>query len=144
VESAIHDGWSTIGIICKTPRPGASKTRLCRLSVPSRGRACGAFLADMRSHRTVPEGWVAPVRGLCARGIGAELRRCSRYFGLLCRCDATLGLLLWRPAAPRRGHDCVVLVNADADSAAAVVALRLPHCVPRDRVCSVGDRWRYY
>lgn len=129
---------AAIGIICKTPQPGRSKTRLMPL-LGAQGAAdlAAAFLRDVAGAiEAVPAavGW----RGYAVyapQGSEAELKPLlPEHFGLLCRRDASLGVVLL--SAMERflaeGHDCVLLVNADSPTmpplllAAALAALRAP------------------
>ena len=129
---------AAIGIICKTPLPGASKTRLVPLLGPeAAAELAAAFLADFADViETVPEAVGRSGYAVYApEGSEAELRPLlPAHFGLLCRCDDTLGVVLL--GATRQllgeGHDCVVLVNADSPTlpplllSAALAALRAP------------------
>jgi uncharacterized protein len=129
---------AAFGIICKTPGPGRSKTRLVPL-LGARGAAelAAAFLRDTAS---VIEAVPAAVgrRGYAVyapEGSEVELRALlPGHFGLLCRRDATLGAVLLGATEHllAQGHDGVVLVNADSPTlpplllAAALAALRAP------------------
>lgn len=109
-----------IGIICKTPRTGASKTRLHSLLSP---QACadlaGSFLCDVAAAiEALPAGVEHRGYAIYApEGSEAELRTyIPDSFGLVCRRDATLGVVLLgaTEALLAQGHDCAVLVNADS------------------------------
>lgn len=127
---------AAIGIICKTPSPGASKTRLVpALGVDGAAELAGAFLRDVAASIELvpacckrrgyaifaPEGSEAQIRSYLPEG-----------FGLLCRRGATLEHVLFD--ATRQlladGHDAVILVNGDSPTlppltmAAAIAALR--------------------
>jgi uncharacterized protein len=129
---------AAVGIICKTPSPGNSKTRMIHL-VGTQGAAdlAGVFLRDVAAAINT----IDP--GLRCQGYavfspeGSEDRLRSFLpvgFGLLCRRDATLGVVLSSAAQYflSAGHDCVVLVNADSPTLPptlipeAVAALREP------------------
>lgn len=111
---------AAIAIICKTPAPGASKTRLISVLGPERAaELAGCFLRDIAV--TIAE--LAPAaacRGYAVyapEGSEETLRSfLPSDFGLLCRRDATLGVVLDGASAHllASGHDCVVLVNADS------------------------------
>lgn len=127
-----------IGIICKTPREGASKTRLHGVLSPREAaELAGCFLADVASAVTA----IAPAIGrkgyavYAPEGSEAELARfVPAEFGLHCRRDATLGVVLLgaTEALLGAGHDCAVLVNADSPTLPpvllehAIAALRAP------------------
>jgi rSAM/selenodomain-associated transferase 1 len=129
---------AAIGIICKAPRPGASKTRLVPLlGAEGAAELAGSFLRDIVNViESIPEavdwkGWAV----YAPQDAEAELRQLvPPHFGLLCRRDATLGIVLLSATeyflAER--HDCVVLVNADSPTmpplllTAALAALRSP------------------
>lgn len=131
-------GGAAIGIICKTPRPGASKTRLVPLlGHEAAAELAAAFLADTAGAvESVPE--VVGRSGYAVyapEGSEAELRPLlPPHFGLLCRRNSTLGIVLLGATQHflNVGHDCVVLVNADSPTmpplllAAAIAALRAP------------------
>ena len=129
---------AAIGIICKTPTPGASKTRL----LPLLGRdgaaeLAGCFLRDVASAITAVPTAIGR-RGYAVyapEGSEAELRRyLPADFGLLCRRGTTLTPVLLGATEQLllQGHDCVVLVNADSPTlpaafiASAVAELRKP------------------
>jgi uncharacterized protein len=129
---------AAVAIICKTPIPGSSKTRMIPL-VGTDGAAelAGSFLRDVAAAIEA----VDPASGrqgyavYAPEGSEARLRTfLPADFGLLCRRDATLGVVLLGAAQHflSAGHDCVVLVNADSPTlpsaliAAAIDALRQP------------------
>jgi uncharacterized protein len=129
---------AAIGIICKTPHPGRSKTRLVPI-LGARGAAelAAAFLRDTATAiETMPE--AVGRRGYAVyapEGSEAELRPLlPSHFGLLCRRDATLGIVLLSAMEHllTQGHDSVLLVNADSPTlpplllTAALAALRAP------------------
>lgn len=129
---------AAIGIICKTPIPGQSKTRLIPL-VGAEGAAelAGCFLRDIAATISDLPATLA-CRGyaiFAPEGSEARLRvHLPDEFALICRRDATLGSVLLGAVrdARARGHDCAVLVNADSPTlshellAEAVAAIRAP------------------
>jgi hypothetical protein len=129
---------AAIGIICKTPKPGSSKTRLLPLlGAAGAAELSGSFLSDVASAiEAVPEELGRQGYAIYApEGSETELKSyLPAHFGLVCRRDATLGVVL-RSATTHllsEGHDCVVLVNADSPTlppsllGAAIVAVRAP------------------
>jgi rSAM/selenodomain-associated transferase 1 len=127
-----------IGIICKTPQPGLSKTRLVPL-LGARGAAdlAAAFLRDTAAAiEAVPAAVGRTGYAIYSpQGSEAELRPLlPENFGLICRRDATLGVVLLGATELllAHGHDGVLLVNADSPTlpplllAAALAALRAP------------------
>lgn len=129
---------AAIGIICKTPRPGASKTRLLSLLGPdAAAELAGCFLRDISSViESIPV--ALGYRGYAIyapEGSEATLRTfVPATFGLVCRRDATLGVVLSSATEHLLavGHDVVVLVNADSPTmpseliASAIAAAREP------------------
>ncbi len=127
---------TAIGIICKTPRAGHSKTRLIPLLGPEGAAALAScFLRDIASAiEAVPRSVGRQGYAVFApEGTEAELRSCIPMdFQLICRRDATLGVVLLGAvdALLNAGHDGVILVNADSPTlppillAAAIAALR--------------------
>lgn len=136
--SSEHAKQAAVGIICKTPISGASKTRLApSVGVDGATELATAFLRDVaaaiehvpeccgrRGYAVyAPEGSEATLRPLLPPG-----------FGLLCRRGATLEDVLL--GATRQlleaGHDAVILVNGDSPTlppmtiAAAIAVLRRP------------------
>lgn len=109
-----------IGIICKTPRTGASKTRLHGVLSPEASAAlAGSFLTDVAaSIEAVPQHVGRRGYAIYApEGSEAELKAfVPPSFDLVCRRDATLGVVLLGATEDllARGHDCVLLVNADS------------------------------
>jgi rSAM/selenodomain-associated transferase 1 len=129
---------AAIGIICKTPHPGRSKTRLVPiLGVQGAAELAAAFLRDIATAIEMVPAAVGR-RGYAVyapQGSEADLRPLlPADFGLLCRRDATLGIVLLSATEHflAQGHDGVLLVNADSPSlpplllAAALAALRAP------------------
>jgi uncharacterized protein len=129
---------TAVGIICKTPLAGVSKTRLVPLLGGGEAAELAAcFLRDVSaSIEAVPE--AARRRGYAVyapKGTEAVLRPLlPDSFGLICRCDATLGVVLHGAMGEllAAGHDAVILVNGDSPSlppvaiAAAIAAMRAP------------------
>ncbi|MBX9924766.1 MAG: TIGR04282 family arsenosugar biosynthesis glycosyltransferase [Hyphomicrobiaceae bacterium] len=109
-----------IGIICKTPREGASKTRLHGILSPrAAAELAGCFLTDVSTAiGTVPAETGRRGYAIYApEGSEAELRQyLPADFGLHCRRDSTLGVVLQSAtrALIEDGHDCAILVNADS------------------------------
>ena len=111
---------AAIGIICKAPRPGASKTRLAAILGAETAAALSAcFLRDVASSiELIPQyvGWHG--YGVYApAGLETELRKLlPARFGLLLQADASLGNVLHRATRDLlgAGHDCVLLVNGDS------------------------------
>ncbi|KPH83090.1 TIGR04282 family arsenosugar biosynthesis glycosyltransferase [Bosea vaviloviae] len=126
-----------IGIICKTPRSGHSKTRLIpRLGADDAAALASCFLRDISSAiEAIPV--AVGRRGYAVfapEGSEAELaRHIPADFGMICRRDATLGVVLLGATEHllSLGHDGVVLVNADSPTLpsslleAAIAALRI-------------------
>jgi rSAM/selenodomain-associated transferase 1 len=113
-------GTAALGIVCKAPRPGASKTRLASLIGAERAAALAAcFLRDVAAAiELVPERLGRMGYGVYApAGAERELRGLLPVsFGLMLQADVDLGIVL-RNAVRQllsAGHDCVVLVNADS------------------------------
>jgi uncharacterized protein len=129
---------AAIAIICKAPRPGASKTRLVPLlGTEGAAELASSFLRDIVSViEAIPEavdwkGWAV----YAPQDAEAEVKRLlPPRFGLLCRRDASLGIVLLGATEHFLGerYDCVVLVNADSPTmpvlllTAALAALRAP------------------
>ena len=129
---------AAIGIICKAPRAGASKTRLIPILGPDQAaQASGCFLRDLAATiRSLPPAMAA--RGFMVfapADAEAELRRLMPpEFGAMCQHHAGLGAVLSHASAGllAQGHDCVLLVNGDSPTlpasllAEAIAALRQP------------------
>jgi len=129
---------AAIGIMCKAPRPGQTKTRLAAMIGADAAAALSAcFLRDIAA--TIEE---LPARLRC-KGYGVyapagtepELRRIfPSSFGLLLQADSEFGNLLYGATRDflAGGHDCVALVNGDSPTlprallVEAVEALRRP------------------
>jgi rSAM/selenodomain-associated transferase 1 len=129
---------AAIGIICKAPRPGASKTRLAAgIGAEAACELSACFLRDVAACiEALPANLTRRGYGVYApAGSEAELRALlPPSFGLLLQADASLGNVLERAAHEllARGHDCVLLVNGDSPTlpprilSAAIERLRLP------------------
>jgi hypothetical protein len=128
---------AAIGIMCKAPRPGQTKTRLAAAVGPQRAADFSAcFLRDVAAAiEAVPEAIGRKGYGIYApAGAEAELRRAlPPSFDLLLQADAGFGALLLNAArALLARHDCVLLVNSDSPTlpsaflVEAVAALRRP------------------
>ena len=129
---------AAIGIICKTPIPGTSKTRMIPWFGADGAAALAAcFLRDIAATiEAVPQ--AVGRRGYAVyapEGSEAALRpHLPDHFGLVCRRDATLGVVLFGATEHllAAGHDCVVLVNADSPTLPpqlleqAITAIRRP------------------
>lgn len=129
---------AAVGIICKTPQAGGSKTRMAPvLGLSGAAELATCFFKDVAAAiNGVPE-------DLGRRGYavyspaGSEdaLRKLiPADFGLLCRKDANLGVVLEGATAEllALGHDCAILVNGDSPTlpseaiAQTISALRRP------------------
>ena len=129
---------AALGIMCKAPRPGTTKTRLAALLGPEDAATLSAcFLRDVAAAvEAVPEHVGRQGYGIYAPAGGeAELQAIlPRSFGLVLQADANFGIVL--EAAARHlleaGHDCVVLLNSDSPTlpssllSEAIEALRKP------------------
>lgn len=121
---------AALAIVCKAPRPGASKTRLATLVGPERAAALAScFLRDVAATiERVPERLGRTGYGIYApAGAESELRALlPETFGLALQADADLGIVLI--SAVRQllaaGHDCVVLINADSPTLPAALLTR--------------------
>jgi uncharacterized protein len=109
-----------IGIICKTPRAGHSKTRLHGVLTPDEAaELSGCFLADVSATITTlgASHGAAGYAVYAPEGSEAELRRyIPETFDLVCRRDATLGVVLLgaTQALLAHGHHSAILVNSDS------------------------------
>ena len=127
-----------IGIICKTPQSGLSKTRLHPVLGPD---ACAELAAHFLRDVADVVAALNPALGTKAYAIyapaGSEdaIRRLvPAEFGFMCRRDASLGQVMTSSteALLGEGHDCVVLIGADfptlpgAVIEQAIEALRRP------------------
>ena len=129
---------AAIGIICKAPQPGRSKTRLATaIGVVAASELSACFLRDVAAAiEAVPGALGRRGYGVYAPA-GAEhiMRRLlPAAFGLLLQAGDDLGYVLFGAARALllAGHDCVLLVNGDSPTlpprllAQAIEALRAP------------------
>lgn len=129
---------AAIGIMCKAPRPGRTKTRLAAMIGADAAAALSVcFLRDIAVMiEQLPAHLGCNGYGVYApAGAEAELRRIfPGRFGLLLQGDSEFGNVLHGAARDllAAGHDCVVLVNGDSPTlpsallVEAVEALRRP------------------
>lgn len=129
---------AAIGIICKAPIPGRSKTRLVPILGPERAAALSrAFLVDLaETIESVAEGLGCEGYAVCSpESAAVELAKfMPPSFGYLVRTDPNLGLVLDGAVAEflDRGHESVILVNGDSPTLPgallieAIEALREP------------------
>jgi len=129
-------GTTALGIICKTPQPGASKTRLARIvGADEAALLSAAFIQDVsRTIVTLPAGIGAAGYAVYAPAGSEEALRAilPPSFGLLLQADQNFGEVLRAAAAAflAQGHDGAILVNSDSPTlpasllAAAITALR--------------------
>jgi uncharacterized protein len=125
-----------VGIFCKTPARGLSKTRL---SPPLRAEECAAlsacFIRDLAAtiHRLAEDEIVTPYAVYTPQGTEDHLRTLlPPSFRLLAQCEAGFGERLARAVSDllSAGHAGAILVNADSPTlpasilAAAANALR--------------------
>jgi uncharacterized protein len=129
---------AAIGIICKAPQPGRTKTRLgAEIGAAGAAKLSACFLSDVAAAiESVPERLGRKGYAVYApAGTESELRQLvPPTFDLLLQVDAELGNVLH--GATRhllaREHDCVVLVNGDSPTLPAsllvetIDALRRP------------------
>ncbi len=128
-----------LGIMCKAPRPGVTKTRLARVLGPDRAAALsGCFLRDVAaSIEAVPAHLGGRGYGVYApAGTEAELRALlPEGFDLLLQEGVDFGAVLAgavRALIGSQGHRGAILINADSPSlppallAQAIEALRAP------------------
>src|SRR6188508_524797 len=111
---------AAIGIICKAPRPGSTKTRLATMIGEEAAAMLSAcFLRDVAACvEQVPQSIGRKGYGVYApAGAEKEMRRLfPPSFDLLLQSDAILGNVLYRATHDflALGHDCVLLVNGDS------------------------------
>src|SRR3954469_4055951 len=129
---------AALGIMCKAPHPGTTKTRLAAVVGCERAASLAAcFLRDVAAVvETVPEHIGRRCYSVYApRGAEAALKTIiPASFRFLLQEDADFGVVL--SSAVRRlleaGHDCVILINADSPTPPAqlrtetIIALRKP------------------
>lgn len=129
---------AAIGIICKVPVPGRSKTRLAAtIGADAAAQLSACFLQDVaRTIDRLPKHFACCGYAVYApEGAEAELRRLlPSPFGLMLQADTELGRVLLRTTSDflAAGHDCAVLVNGDSPTlppqllTQAIEALRRP------------------
>jgi uncharacterized protein len=129
---------AAIGIMCKAPQPGRTKTRLAAIIGPEAAAALSAcFLRDIAATVAALPGHLGcKGYGVYApAGAEVELRRIfPPSFDLVLQADAEFGNVLHGAARDllAAGHDCVALVNGDSPTlppsllAEAIEALRRP------------------
>jgi rSAM/selenodomain-associated transferase 1 len=111
---------AAVGIICKAPRAGATKTRLAAvIGGDAAAKASACFLRDIGTCiEQIPSSIGRRGYGVYApAGAESELRDLlPSSFGLLLQSDANLGNVLYGATHELldRGHDCVLLVNGDS------------------------------
>lgn len=142
--SRLHDmgKLAAIGIMCKAPRPGRTKTRLAAVIGPETAAALsGCFLRDVAAAiEAVPESIARRGYGVYApAGAEAELRgMLPPSFGLLLQADAEFGNVLYGAVEEllSAGHDCVSLVNSDSPTLPVSFLIRAIDSLrqPGDRV----------
>ena len=129
---------AALGIICKAPRPGMSKTRLKGVfEQTDAAQLSGAFIRDVASA-------IEDVRASVGRqgyavyapaGSERELKTfLPPTFELLLQSDRDFGVVLCSAAGMllARGHDCVLLINSDSPTLPvsllerAITTLRAP------------------
>ena len=132
---------AAIGIMCKAPRPGRTKTRLAAVIGPESAAALSAcFLRDVATAiEAVPEFVACKGYGIYApAGAEAELHGVlPPSFELLLQADAEFGNVLYGAveALLSAGHDCVSLVNSDSPTLPAPLLIQAIDALRRP-----GDR----
>ncbi|CAN0398705.1 unnamed protein product [Phaeothamnion confervicola] len=132
-------GTVAVGIFCKTPAPGHSKTRL---SPPLRPEDCSAisacFIRDLAGTIDSLDGDVTPYAIYTPLGSELTLRALlAPSFELLPQCDGDFGTRLLQASEDlfRAGHSGAILVNSDSPTLpasilqAAVNGLQEADCV---------------
>ena len=129
---------AAIGIVCKAPQPGRSKTRLATaIGAAAASELSACFLRDVAEAITaVPEALGRRGYGVYAPAGTEDIMRqlLPAGFGLLLQAGNDLGHVLIGAtrALLLAGHDCVLLVNGDSPTlpprllAQAIEALREP------------------
>ncbi|MBI3434493.1 MAG: TIGR04282 family arsenosugar biosynthesis glycosyltransferase [Proteobacteria bacterium] len=132
---------AAIGIMCKAPMPGVTKTRLAAaIGVEQASALSACFLRDVAAAiEALPSELLVKAYGVYAPA-GAEdaLRRIlPPAFDLLLQSDADFGNVLHGAACRllAGGHDCVLLVNADSPT---LPSRLLAQAI--DRLREPGDR----
>jgi rSAM/selenodomain-associated transferase 1 len=115
-----------VGIVCKTPAPGVSKTRL---SPPLSSSDCAllsaCFIRDLaQTIDSLSADGIAPYAVYTPPGSGEDLRRLlSPGYALLPQCDGELSIRLFAAVCDllRVGHAGAILVNADSPTLPASI-----------------------
>jgi rSAM/selenodomain-associated transferase 1 len=132
-----------VGIFCKTPAAGLSKTRL---SPPLRPEECGqlsaCFIRDLAAtiHGLSLQSEVTPYAVYTPAGTEDRLRALlPAGFRLLLQCDGEFGTRLWRATRDLldAGHAGAILVNADSPTLPASI-LRAAVMALQDNVVVLG------
>lgn len=131
---------SALGIMCKAPRPGSTKTRLASVIGADRAAALsGCFLGDVAAAITaMPEALGCQGYGVYApEGADAELRRLlPASFRLLLQEGADFGNVLAMAARTLLAeHDEMILINADSPTLPPALLEAAVHALRRE-----GDR----
>jgi rSAM/selenodomain-associated transferase 1 len=129
---------AALGVMCKAPRPGATKTRLASVLGDENAAALSScFLRDVAAAiEAVPASVGRRGFGIYApAGSEAELRAIlPDTFGLVLQENADFGVVLLSAARLlfEAGHDCAILINSDSPTLPpallreAIDALRMP------------------
>ena len=132
---------AAIGIICKAPQPGRSKTRLAMaIGEVAASELSACFLRDVAAAiEAVPEVLGRRGYGVYAPADGELIMRklLPAGFGLLLQAGDDLGFVLLgaTSALLDAGHDCVLLVNGDSPTLPSRLLVQAIECL-RER----GDR----
>ena len=129
---------AAVSVVCKTPRAGASKTRLQPLLGPDAAATLSAcFISDVAAAvATLPAalGWKGYAIYAPAGSESALRPLLPTDWGLVCREDADFGAVLFSSVAGflADGHDCALVINSDSPTlpprliSMAIEALRAP------------------
>jgi rSAM/selenodomain-associated transferase 1 len=132
---------AAIGIMCKAPKPGGTKSRLAATIGPeAAARLSGCFLQDVAAAiEAVPKQIGRRGYGVYApAGVESELQRLfPRSFGLLLQVDDDFGNVLFGAMRDLlvAQHDCVLLVNGDSPTLPTSFLVEAIHTLRRP-----GDR----
>ena len=116
----IEVGGAAIGIVCKAPQPGRSKTRLAQaIGAAAASELSACFVRDVAAAiEAVPEMLGRRGYGVYAPAGTEDIMRqlLPPGFGLLLQAGADLGHVLTGAtrAFLSAGHDCMLLVNGDS------------------------------
>lgn len=135
-------GVAAIGIMCKAPLPGRTKTRLAAVIGPEQAAALSAcFLRDIAATiEAIPARLGRRGYGVYApAGAEAQLRdMLPPSFELMLQADAEFGNVLYGAIGDllEAGHDCAMLVNSDGPTLPVSFLLEAVEVLrrPRDRV----------